>query len=126
MAAKFCTCGAKTEYTVKVPVFCSSCGQPYIKAFATTKIVVQESPKPATTVQKTITRSRPPENEDDDYIDKGSVQEMARELIASLSKDDFFSIEVREDRGVKLEDALDPKKQINIGQRSQVQSEASE
>lgn len=127
MLIKYCaSCGGKTEYTVKLPLFCGACGQSFIKAFTQKKpldeVIVPISKSVAPSISKAKTRTRPikedgEEDGENDSYNENEVQEMARELAASISADDFI-IQGEKSKGIKIEDMLNPNKKIDVGQRT--------
>jgi hypothetical protein len=129
MLIKYCaSCGGKTEYTIKLPLFCGACGQSFIKAFTQNKVskevVLPTSKSMASSIPKTKTRTRPiredsedGESSENDSYNESEVQEMARELAASISADDFI-IQGDRSKGIKIEDMLNPNKKIDVGQRT--------
>ncbi len=133
MAAKYCVCGGKTEYTAKVPTFCSSCGQPFGAAFAKAAPVAPTTSYPPITSKIPVARPvrRAPgqdsiEDEELDQYDENEMLDRAHQLAASLSAADFFSTKQADDTGFRLGDVLDPKKQINVGQRGGVVTDPSQ
>lgn len=136
MPAKYCVksgCGAKTDYTTKVPTFCSSCGQPFSAAFVGAAPSVRvTSSIPITTVNAPVRTSRRPPSEDgqddeSEQYDKDEMYNRAQELAASLSTSDFFSVREVDDHRFSVADLLlDTKKQINIGVRGGVITDPSQ
>ncbi len=131
MGAKYCAksgCGAKTEYSIKVPAFCSACGQPFATTFGAAKPVSISTPVgPSVTPRYTSATPRhqrplPDGQEESDRYDKDEVHEMARELAASMASDVELVV-VGGDKGVSLKDMLDPTKNISVGNRGPVQIE---
>jgi len=126
MLIKYCaSCGGKTEYTIKPPWFCGVCGQSFMKAFTQGKsaneIVAPTSKPTAPSISRPSTKTRPVREDDQDgesdNYNESEVQEMARELAASISADDFI-IQGDRSKGIKIEDMLNPNKKIDIGQRT--------
>lgn len=133
MAAKYCPCGGKTEYTAKVPTFCSSCGQPFGAAFAKTAPPVRSSPSVSVTSKavpsRTLSRGPSPDSvggDESDQYDETEVLDRAQEIAASFSASDFFSTKQVDDHRFSVADMLDPKKQINVGQRAGVITDPSQ
>lgn len=136
MAAKYCGqvgCGAKTEYTAKVPAFCSSCGQPFGAAFAKVAAPSRSTPSPSVTSKASISRPvrRDPsdesvEGDEGEQYDEGEVLDRAQEIAASFSVSDFFSSVPVDDRRLSVADMLDPKKQVNVGIRGGVVADPSQ
>ncbi len=131
MNAKYCTCGGKTEYSIKPPLFCGSCGQPFDKLFKAKKVSIQ--PPTDTEIKKTITKipvrhkiETISEDDEDISYDEGYIESRAAELASEFTTEDFFSIEKGEDNKVSLEDILDPKKDINVGMRKNVITDVSQ
>lgn len=124
MADRYCTCGAKTPYIAKAPTFCSSCGQPFVKAFVATKssseVQTTENTRAPVTARP-IHRDRPSDNDlDSTQYDENEVAAYARELAASISPSDFFTVTEAPNAGLKLSDVLNKDKQIDIGHRGGV------
>lgn len=131
MPAKYCSissCGAKTEYAIKVPRFCSSCGVEFTKAFSSTPTTPPASNSPVTVaktqpvVAKRVVNRRPQAEEQEseagsDYYDPQEVQERARELAASISANDF--IIKNEETKVTLGSLFNNPDAHNVGQRTQ-------
>lgn len=133
MPDRYCaspSCGAKTPYVAKAPAFCSSCGQPFVKAFAST-----QPAKPHQTTQntqppviaRTARHQRPVDTDPDstDY-DESEVAAYARELAASVSASDFFSVTTAPNAGFTLSDVLDKDKHIDVGIRGTVVTDPSQ
>jgi hypothetical protein len=133
MAAKYCgSCSSKTEYAAKIPLYCSSCGQPFSAAFA--KVIPKTiSNTSISTTSQTIKRpvkqnlsEEDIENNESDQYDEEEVLNRAQEIAASLSVSDFFSTKQSDERKFSLSDLLDPNKQISVGQRSGVITDPSQ
>lgn len=133
MAAKYCPCGGKTEYTAKIPLHCSACGQPFGAAFA--KVAPPARPSPSVSIiskvvpSRTLSRGPSPdstEGDESDQYDEAEVLDRAQEIAASFSASDFFSTKTVDDNRFSVADMLDPKKQINVGQRAGVITDPSQ
>lgn len=126
MGIKYCTskgCGAKTEYSVKPPKFCSACGFEFAKAFAAASLPdpIIRSPEPIRAPMPK--RRRPPQDvdsqgdEDDRQPDEYEVRALANELVASVRGD--IVIRPQTTFGVRLGDLLqNPDRFAGIGQRT--------
>ena len=123
MASKYCFCGAKTEFVSKQPLYCSNCGQPFAKAFGAALSSSVTHSVPIVSKTRTIPHSRPMnDNEESDNYDQDEVQELANQIAASISAEDFgIVVSVPQPRGYKMSDVLDPKKQLDIGHRGTVE-----
>jgi hypothetical protein len=109
----YCICGAKNEYSVTKPRFCSSCGTEIAKAFAVKPVTAVAPVESETVVRGTRTvippRERPnalpkrtisatntseediqDENEEDDYVDRNEIESYASQLASQISADDFI------------------------------------
>lgn len=125
MAAKYCaSCGGKTEYTAKVPTFCSACAQPFGAAFAKAAAPSHLTPSPLITSKASIARPvrRGPsddsvEGDESEQYDETEVLDRAHEIAASFSASDFFSTKVVDDHRFSVADMLDHKKQVHVGVR---------
>ncbi len=133
MAAKYCVCGGKTEYTAKVPTFCSSCGQPFGAAFAKATTTTPITPYPPVVskvlVARPVSRGPSPESqegEETDQYDEHEMMDMAHQLAASLSASDFFSAKPAEDNRYRVGDVLDKTKNVHVGQRGGVVADPSQ
>ncbi len=133
MAAKYCVCGAKTEYTAKVPAFCSACGQPFGVAFAKAATVAPLTSSPSITSKAPISRPvrRGPseesvEGDESEQYDETEVLGRAHEIAALFSAADFFSSKPVEDNRYKAGDVLDKTKDIRAGQRTNVITDPSQ
>lgn len=130
MASRYCVCGGRTDFTVKTPTFCSACGQPFVKAFAPTQVTAA----PKATAQTPYTpvaarpawREQPTDDLDSTAYDESEVAAYARELAASVSASDFFSVAEAPSAGRKLSDVLDKTKQVDIGVRENVITDSSQ
>lgn len=129
MPDRYCLCGAKTPYSVKPPAFCSACGQPFAKAFAQ----VVAAPKATAQTPYTPVAAQPSWRErlpDDDLdsiaYNEDEVEAYARQLAASISASDFFSVTEAPSAGRKLSDVLDKTKQVDIGVRDAVITDPSQ
>lgn len=131
MGVKYCGrsgCGGRTDYTVKVPAFCSSCGQPFAAAFSAAKPIPVSTPtSPFLSTRSATARPQHEQplrdgEESDDRYDKDEVYEMARELAASVSSD-VELVTVGGGKHFSLKDVLDSTKSVDAGVRGTVQTQ---
>jgi len=96
-------CGAPTEYSLKKPVFCSNCGNPFEKNTQVSQPVVQkvQLQKP-TIAKKTYT---PAVYIDEDYDDDGDDNETITN-VPNISKIQVETASENQNRGVKLRDLM--------------------
>jgi len=96
-------CGAPTEYSLKKPVFCSNCGNPFEKNTQVSQPVVQkvQLQKP-TIAKKTYT---PAVDIDEDYDDDGDDNETITN-VPNISKIQVETASENQNRGVKLRDLM--------------------
>ena len=96
-------CGAPTEYSLKKPVFCSNCGNPFEKNTQVSQLVVQkvQLQKP-TIAKKTYT---PAVDIDEDYDDDGDDNETITN-VPNISKIQVETASENQNRGVKLRDLM--------------------
>lgn len=125
MGTKYCTskgCGARTEFAVKPPRFCSTCGFEFAKAFAAASLPdpIINSPEP---IRAPMPKRRRPQDidnqsdEDDRQPDEYEVRALANELMASVRGD--IVIRPQTTFGVRLGDLLrNPDRFADIGQRT--------
>lgn len=142
MPAKYCSlssCGGKTTYEIKAPLFCSHCGAEYAKAFAAAPTQpietqpVRQAARPAPPISsRNVANYRRPaplrgvparegDDQDDEPYDPYAVRaarERGREIGASISAADF-GLTVRAVSDVVTLGALfeDPSRHM-IGQRT--------
>ena len=95
-------CGSPTEYSVKKPLFCSSCGNPFEKNTQVSQPVVQkvQLQKP-TIAKKTHT---PTVDIDEDYDIDGDDETIAR--MPNISKIQVETVAENPKRGVKLKELI--------------------
>lgn len=145
MPAKYCprpSCSAKTEYTIKPPLYCSACGQEYAKAFAVVaapqstetqplRQAVRAAPPQPVMSSRNVALYRKPaalrgvpqtEGQSDDIVtsrDVALAREEGREIAASMSAADF-GIVIRADQGqpLTLGALFKNPDQYQIGQRT--------
>jgi hypothetical protein len=97
-------CGAPTEYSLKKPVFCSNCGNPFEKNTQVSQPVVQkvQLQKP-TIAKKTYT---PAVDIDEDYDIDDSDDNETITNVPNISKIQVETASENQKRGVKLKDLM--------------------
>jgi hypothetical protein len=95
-------CGAPTEYSLKKPVFCSNCGNPFEKNTQVSQPVVQKVQLQKPTIAK---KTYIPEVDIDEDYDNDSDDETITN-VPNISKIQVETASENSNRGVKLKDLM--------------------
>jgi hypothetical protein len=106
-------CGAPTQYSIKIPIFCCSCGQPFNKTVkAAAPSVIPPNVLAKNKKRRVIEEPIEEEDDDDDNIDDDGNEDYGFEddssgsgaTVSEAELNDNVEIEVRRPRKLKIED----------------------
>lgn len=96
-------CGAPTEYSLKKPVFCSNCGNPFEKNAQVSQPVVQKVQLQKPTIAK---KTYIPEVDIEDDQEPYDDNEETTNIVPQISKIQIETATENSNRGVKLKDLM--------------------
>ena len=105
---RYCiNCGSATEYTLKKPIFCANCGNPFEKSNENPKPIIEK----VQLQKKTIARQLPkqdldPDIEYNDNYDENDNDGTDVTEVPNISNIQVETDNVKKDRGVKLRDLM--------------------